>query len=504
VISQTRFLTEISKSKWVLLVASLVLWLGAAALIWPGQTAVLNWDEVDYLNAAELGVWANAVDAGSFSVPDFLRLANAKRSGRAYNPPWYDEVADPFLMRHFHPPFVIYLEALIVRWFNHPSERVVRLVQLVGAFAFILAVLAAYRNLSGRLSLLGTIVSGSLAVWMSLSLFSSLQFHGWAAVWAVAAPAFLSQLLRDQKRSTAGWLCLSLALGAITLETGAIVLFAVCVCLFIWKPENLSRRERQRAYLAGLALIIFFVVVIWPSALLKLTALKTMAMYLYRFRLGNEYSSVQYGAILKNLAPVLVVIAPAGLWLAYANIREARRWGPFVVIGVIYAVALIKFAVGFHYLLPAFGPLAVASGLAIDRISAKGLRITGGVAVVLVIGISLVAGRSGHKPGRFRNDLELLKSDLQLRETLAVGAPIFHYYLGDNYSIQPIFLNYDGTLRARRSGAYVPLTAADVAGKMIIVMDRPGYEGAKAPEQQLLAFCQSRNEVTIRVYDCNR
>jgi hypothetical protein len=482
----------------------MIVWLGAVALLWPGQAAVLNWDEVDYLNAAQLGVWVNAVDAGSFSMPDFLRLANAKRSGRAYNPPWYEEAADPFLIRHFHPPFVIYLEALIVRWFNHPSERVVRLVQLVGAFAFILAVLAAYRNLSGRLTLMGTIVSGSLALWMSVFLFSSLQFHGWAAVWTVAAPAFLSQLLRDQNRLSAGLLCLTLALSAITFETGAIVLFAVYVCLLIWKPEGLSRRERRRAYLAGLALVILFVVIIWPGALIKLTALKTMAMYIYRFRLGEEYSSVQYGTTLKHLAPILVVMAPACFWLVYANLREARRWGPFVVIGGIYFVALVKFAIGFHYLLPAFGPLAVATGLAINRITAKGLRTAGGLAVVLVLGISLVAARPGRKPALFRNDLELLKSDLQLRETLAVGAPVFHYYLGDNYSIQPIFLSYDGALRARRSGAYVPLTAADVAGKMIIVMDRPGNEGAKAPEKQLLAMCKSRNEVTIRVYDCNR
>jgi hypothetical protein len=87
---------------------SVGVWLVVVALLWQTHGALLSWDEVDYLDAAKLGVWANATDAGSLSPGEFVRFSLAKRSGRAVAlPPGYDEERDPLLVRHYHPPFVV-------------------------------------------------------------------------------------------------------------------------------------------------------------------------------------------------------------------------------------------------------------------------------------------------------------------------------------------------------------------------------------------------------------
>jgi len=490
---------------WLRLVGvTFVSWIAVAILLWPSQANVLNWDEVDYLNAARQGVIGNALERNSRSAVEFLRFAQAKKSGATYVSEGYDENVDPFLIRHFHPPLVIYLQAAIVGWSNHPGERLVRAVQLLGGFVFLFALFASYRNLSGGFHWPGLLIVAVLGVWMCFFLFSSVQFHGWAAIWSLATAAFLSTWLAKPEPWRGILVCLSVALSTLTLETGLIVLVGVLVSVFFWKPQIDSRQKRWRLYAIGLLLIAVFTFLLWPGGLIKISPLKTLAMHIYRVRLGEEYSGVSFVSIGKSLAPILIVIVPACVWVVYARRDEARRWGPFVTIGAIYAVTLIKFAIGTHYLLPALAPLVTVTGYGIDQVRRGFPRATIAVATVILLGYTVFARHSPGANGQWRRDLDVLREELRGRQTLAVGAHIFHYYLGENYDIRPIRTLYDGELIKRRNGQNEPLSLADVTGNVIVIVDPPYNRGVKAPEAKLLAGCSRKAANMVRVYDCGK
>ncbi len=479
------------------------MWISVAIFLWPYHGALLTWDEVDYVNAAQLGVWANAIEKGSLTPLQFARLAKAKTSGQTYLSQGYDESKDPFLLRHFHPPLVIYLESLILRPYGHPGERVVRSSQLCGALALIGALFLAYRSLGRQVQWPGMIVIALLAFWMCQSLFSSLQFHGWAAVWAVALSTVLFRWLDRFEASLAIAVSVSLALGALTLETAAILLVGIFVCLILWRPRRMAvSRSSWWSGALVLTLTVLLVSLAWPGALLKLSPIKTLAMYLYRIRLGQEYAHINYRSFLATLAPMLVLIPPAGAWLLFCDREHSRRWGPYVIIGAIYGLTMTKFAIGAYYLVAALAPFTVVIAFAADRLRSTWARTSIAAAVTILVGLSTFSAyRSRPQQDPLGQDLPWLRESLRGREILADGAHIFRYYLGDDYVIQTIVPSYDGKLLERTEGKYSPLSPREVSGKIVLVLNR-GSNELKPSELDLLGHCSRRDGAFVRMYDC--
>ena len=92
------------------LAVALTTWMVVAAWLWTGpHTALLTWDEVDYLTAARLGPAANALDSGGLGLGGLLEMVRAKSQGDSPElPPGYEESADPVVVRHYHPPGMVY------------------------------------------------------------------------------------------------------------------------------------------------------------------------------------------------------------------------------------------------------------------------------------------------------------------------------------------------------------------------------------------------------------
>ena len=321
-----------------LLITGIATWLQ-----WPSQGYLLTWDEVDYVNAARLGAWSNMVERGSIGLVDYLEFARSKywRREPGY-PRWYDETRDPLLLRHYHPPLVVLMLSGLSESRN---EHVLRSVQNVGALFLIGVILFSYSSLTTAPSWPGIVVVSLLALWMSLMLFSSLSFHGWAAVWTTSSAALLSHWLDARRRSVGIALCASLVLAILTLETGLIVLAAIPLCLALWRAPTAGGELRGfpwRSLVSGGALISVIVLVIWPGAVVKASFLKISALYLYRIWLGSEYASVSHNmsGLIRSLLPEIALGAMACLWLPVAGRSNARRWGPLLIMGGLYTVAL--------------------------------------------------------------------------------------------------------------------------------------------------------------------
>jgi len=176
------------------------------------------------VNAARLGIEVNALEKGSLSPSEFVQFGLSKiRRADVVLPDRYDEQRDPFILRHGHPPFVVFLLSLVA---DSRSERVIRSVQLFGSGVFTCAVILSYVATTRVVQWPGLLLVSLLALWMARLAFGSVSFHGWEATWATVTAALLA-LLRGPMpvsgRVIGVGLSTVLALAALTLETGLVL-----------------------------------------------------------------------------------------------------------------------------------------------------------------------------------------------------------------------------------------------------------------------------------------
>lgn len=398
---------------------ALAVWVIAAVLLWPAHGVLLNWDEVDYVNAAQLGPQANALERGSLSPIQFVNFALTKMSGkRSGLPAGYDERRDPLLLRHYHPPFVVFLLSAVSPF---RSERLIRGVQLVGALALTLTIAFSYRSLSGSVGWSGMLLVMLLTLWLVRLLFASVSFHGWAAVWATTTAALLGRWLSARTGIIAFFLCTSLALMLLTLETGILVWAGAILCLVFWGASTGRPGEDRfpwRPLVQGTGLTTLFVVLVWPGSVIQASLLKIPALYAYRIWLGEEYAGVsgQWPILVRALVPLLVLSPLACLCLFLVDRAGLPRWGPFVVVGGLYGLALARFALQPQYLLPAFAPFIPIAGAASDRVPFRRSRLVLSVVTLLMIGIAWPPGSARAWDRRQRED-RLLMEDTSTNTT---------------------------------------------------------------------------------------
>lgn len=506
------------EKRHVLLLTCLILggWLVVVLSLWPLHRIILNLDEVDYYNASRLGVWANATDQGSLSPVEFFQFINSKRGGgEPVYPAQYDEQKDPLLLRHYHPPFVVYVVAVTTPLLNSESDRAVRVGQLLGALCFLCVLFYAYRSLSRAQSMAGMLAVLLFGIGMSYLAFYSLSFHGWLAVWTTLTALFLSRWLKDGDKRAGVLMCATTALTIASLETGLVIAAAVFLSLLVWKPTGVRRifsLPFLRYVIAGALITALFVFLFWPGSLIKISFFKTPLVILYRSLLGQEFQRTLAPFI--TLLPISLPVFAACAWLFYAHRDRARSFGPFMMIGVVYAVVIIvvtPFGLVPQYLVPALAPLACLVGLAVDSlVSIRPAKlVAAAILVVVAASVGLTARLSNLHTltdTEIRQDIVWLKEVLRGRDSFVNGSQIYQHYLGAGYRIVPIDLSYDeDEIFVREKGKYRLVTQEEVSGRMVVI---PAYRTAffrqeSASVRELLGKCRRLDRATMRVYDCS-
>lgn len=475
----------------------------SAILIWPSHRLLLGWDEVDYVNAAKLGIKANMLEQFSLSPVAYWEFSRAKLARRPPQlPPSYDEGRDTLLLRHYHPPLVVFLMSLLP---DLNSERVARSVQLLGAFLLSLAIFFCYGSLTVKPTWPGLAILSSLTIWINLNFFRAISFHGWAAIWVTTTAAALILWLNSRARSWGWVLCASLALSFLTLETGVFIIGIVFLYLVFRYRLYIFKCHRAwwKEIIVGACMIGLGVLIFWPGAILKASLVKIPALYAYRIVQGQEYANVpgMWKQILMALLPMSLVF-PAVVWIFFKD--RARMWylAPLVVLGGLYAIILARFAISPGYLLPGFAPLICLVGIMTDQISSKIGRIGLLAATFYLIGASGVRHLVSAEDQSAREDLNWLAKVMMNREALVDGGHIYQYYLGPNYQIRTISLSYDAhSLFVRERGEYRSLRQDELVGRLVVAQKRPeqviGGEAA-----QLLGNCLKFDRNHITVWDC--
>lgn len=502
-----KILTEGQKrNAYKIAIFSLIAGLFSLALLWPGHGELLSWDEVDYVNAARLGLITNLLDRNSLSPIEYWKFAESKAKRQApILPADYDESRDTLNIRHYHPPLVVAMMSILP---EPATERECRAVQLVGALLFSVVVLLAYVRASANPTYTGFVVVVLLVIWMNVFLFSWITFHGWMAIWATAATMFFTRWLEERDKVAGGICCLCAAFSLLSLETGALLLSGMGICLFIWRPRPSTQAEKRdylRQIILGALLIGLIVVILWPGAITKISLAKAFAIYIYRIKEGQEYAvgrlNFQALSVLAIILLTLVTIATR------RQLRDQARgpcWGPYLIISCLYLAALSRFALSITYILPAFGLISCLIGSTVDQFrkpAVKAISIT--TAFLLMYG-SLPPILSRDNNVGARSDLVWLSGALRGRNTLADGGHIYRHYFNQGYTIHDISLSYDaGVLLRREKGEYKPLGKSDVAGSIVLIQRRPN-QVIKNLAAQILADCRRIERANLIFWDCER
>jgi hypothetical protein len=476
-------------------------------LLWPQHGRALNWDEVDYVSAAQKGVLTNLWERGSLSIPDYIRFARAKISHRPPQlPAGYEETNDPFKLRHGHSPAVV---TAMVPLADARSERAIRAVQLLGAIALTIALVVAYRLITPNSTWAGLLVLLLVAPWYGWHMFQTVQFHGWSTVWLCLAVAFLVQWLANGRPRNWGLaLCASLAALILTLESSAFVVFGVGVCLVIW-VRGLGARPRvpwlRQYVIPGGLTVLAMAVAVWPGLVVKGGLLKLPAERFYQVFLGegDVYHFNSSADLLSYLLPAVMGVAVLAYLWRYRR-DDALRWAPLVVVAAIYLVSVVRFAVSDPYFLPAFAPVLLLFAVVAGELSRRA-----STAVVALVLVAMVAGtvslvRSNTKGERsdreVRADLAFVGQFLGSSPGLFDGGHVFRHYLPDQ-QIADVSYNSTGLL-IRQAGKYEPVGPAGYQGRVVGMLATRHQFIDGAGGQELSARCKRVDRPTVVLWDC--
>lgn len=490
-----------------LIVAALITWIGFVSLVWQDHGRLLDWDEVDYVNATRLGILANAGEEGSLSAQEYIKFSLSKINKSQENnyslPTDYSEEKDPFLLRHFHPPFLNYLLSIVNNTVGTNNEHYVRSVQLFGALILILSIFACYYYLTDQnVTFTGILIISFLSIWMTSSLYASLQYHGWLAVWLVFICWCLTNWLNKDKNGIA--LVIFLALAVITLETGIFIAFITLAILLI---SSFLKIKTTTVKQFGIGFILFagVITVSWVGAVLKISIVKIFGQHLYRFMLGQEYGGATNrffnGVIF--LSPVLIMSVISLFFLIKKGGQELRKWIVFFIIGWLYFLIMLPLSISNTYFLPAVGPLIVFIAGTINLISNKWVKMLVLTLSILALAIAVKnKSQTDSYDVDFRNDLQWVKGKLNNRESFIDGAHIFKFYLGDKNSIKPLNLSNDmNNITTRENGEYKEISKERMQGKILIIFKiRNNFDQYK--EKLIPSNCQLYDRLTLYFYDC--
>lgn len=475
----------------------------------PQHELALNWDEVDYVAAARKGVVTNLLESGSLSIPAYLRFAYDKATDATPRlPAGYEEADDPFKLRHGHSPLVVAAMSVLG---PGSSERGQRLVQMAGAVALTAVVVIGFVLMAPRFSWAGLVVVLLVLPWVNWHMFRDVQFHGWLAVWlAASAVCFAQWLQHDRHRGWALALCASLALAVLTLESGLFLIVAVLASLVVF-VRGLRRRSPVRwvrSYaLPGLVIVSLATFVLWPGSVLKGSLLKIPLERAYQALGPGDvyYINRNTGDSLTYVLPVIIVALALGL-LAVRHRERAAHWGPPALVGLVYGLLVIKFAVNETYFLPAVVPFIMLLGCAV-ALSSAGPRA---VVVTVVAVLALIGARnvlrlndSDRAADRvLRADFAFVGTYVGTSPALLDGGHIFRHYVG---SRQIVDVSYNAKeLLLRERGEYEPVAPAELRGKVVGILTerkRAGFLRSEAAED-LTARCPRTDRPTVVLWDC--
>lgn len=481
----------------------------------PQQTSIYTWDEVDYLEAARLGVRANYFSSTTLDVKSFVQKGLIKwlHLGDQFivTPRGYDSARDTLVLTHTHPPLVIYMVSATRVMFGE-REWSVRLPSLLFNLMTIILLyvgaLVTFGEFGRSVGFWSAVALAAMPVQVQSSRI--LSMHP-ASTFFTMAGLFSFLLLR-----TTGHLwylygvAVAAALSLLSLEFfPSIIGLVVLVCL---GGRLISYREgevRVSPHLVGAGLLFLGLVVMgWPGGILRFGwgQMILLRAYSRQVLVGGGLS---WFTEFVQAYPFWALLYTVSLCLCASLCFQARSWkiwGPImlftgiVFLGVLSIAFSTPFRIFTHGLL-LFSAASLIVGFVVARLLGLGVlwRLLGLGAVVLMVGSGVSQVAQTWNQGDGKKILHYLQKVVPVgTPILADGAHIYRYYLPGRPFVDLAFFEETKNLRdpeqftpetSQRLRQYLDLRREVLAGQyeyFILQPRRPFWDS------ELRAFVESR------------
>ena len=419
------------------------LFLLARGTVIPG---LYTYDEPDYMYAASLGWWDNAVDSPSMPLTEFVKVGLDRGRIASAKTELSENIrssGDVVFYRHWHGP--LYTDWLALVQNIAPDETATRLWN----FAFpIAAVILMYfgtlRLLPGAEGETAAVLCGVLYLW-SYPVVRSTELgpHQLFATCVAAALLLLAAAFQASDR-----LCRRYWYAAVAVTATAFCLlevtFALILTMLICGHLLRSRLKPDLPFaVKSVGLFLGTVLVIWPGALLKLSFVKAYLFmaYLAVFRHDAWGAGATLGGTwwLRFVqSPIPWILAACGVVCFIKWRSEARVLIPFAIFSLLMAAAVfpVKTAMA-RYTLPLWPGLVLFAAFSAGLALAK-LKPTVRFSATLLICAAMLAtswpslrANLPHRDSRDDAMLALIRNHDLAQKTVLVpheDVPMLHYY----------------------------------------------------------------------------
>jgi hypothetical protein len=329
----------------------------------PLNELVLDYDEVDYMQAANLQIDDLYLGTSTLNFVEFMKLGYKKLKGGNSLELSVAETQDSFLLRHFHGVIPIY----IVKLFQEGGEDSkgmqsiawkVKLF-LVAIFVISIIFLPLYFSNSAPSFLASLAVSALfLTTPIAMEPFYGLTFHTFLAVMVIPFSIIFSKVFSDPSNKYSVLLFVILGLMVNIIVTATFIIFGALVILY------LSGKIKKVVTLRSLSAFVATIFLTYPGQLLSLDYVKAHLMHVYKILVyKKEYTSVSVGSVFEDLQTALPFIMVVCFIFVYRHyfikIKTSFENDALLYIGVLFIFLNSPFLLNNRYFLPGITLLAV-------------------------------------------------------------------------------------------------------------------------------------------------
>ncbi len=402
------------------------------------------YDEADYMYAASLGYFDNWTDTPTLSLPDFLRIGSNRggQSGeRQELSQFIRQSNDVVFYRHWHGPLYFYLLIPILRL--GLNEQGVRTAMLVIPAATVLVLyFGCLWLVPGPRGVLAAAL-GSVLFLTSWAVIRSTELapHQLFVFCCLACLILLSKAVATGGRSHWYASVVAAALAFCTLEVAFVAILTLGVCAYLERDRlGLSWQFVTRSCAAFVGTVL----VVWPSAILKLSFVKAYLFmaYLALLRKGSWGNVGFLGTwstrVLKSPLEYALIVCALFLFIKMRPLKASPPLYPVLVFAVFMLGATLRvLSETARYSLPFLPSLDLFAGLVLAVFLLSLARPFGFAAVgLLLAGLYAVAlfhvlQDPLHPNNRVREVLALVRQANLTDKALLVpqeDLPMLHYY----------------------------------------------------------------------------
>lgn len=402
------------------------------------------YDEADYMYAVSRGFAANYTDSPTLPLPEFLKLglSRGKDAGRQADLSELIRRGDDMVFyRHWHGP--LYVDWLhLLKSFTSDEYR-------MRAWGYMFPILTALLLYFGALYLLPR-DAGQVAAMLGSALFlwsypvirtTELAPHAMFILAVVAALLALAKMMQTGERK---YWCGAVVLTAVAfciLEVAFALIATLLIC-----GHFIRDRLKPDLRFAAISVVTFLatVMLIWPSAILKLSFIKAYLFMAYlavfrRAAWGSDISVPGTWWLRLVSSPVPWILLAVAVYLLIS--RRRTLWSPVLLPFVVYAVSMFLAIFRVNSEFPKY-VLPLWPGIVLIAAFTSGLWLVHfkpiqRYATVAAIGVAMVLTTLPHLTPRIGSDpandsmLALLRTDDLARKSLLVpqaAVPMVHYY----------------------------------------------------------------------------